>query len=91
MEARDGQSLDELVEAFEEHLRRTRGTHPSVSRKDVYYVRLFLKYVGDEDVVDVTGFSASDVISFIESLVGRYQPTTIKGVSTALRLMCSCA
>lgn len=85
MEAQEGRSVDEFVEAFEEHLQRTRGTHHSTSRKDVYYVRLFIKYVGDEDLVDITGFTAPDVIGFIASLVGRYQPTTIKGVSTSLR------
>ncbi|MCP3956616.1 MAG: tyrosine-type recombinase/integrase [bacterium] len=85
MEAKSRRSVDELVEAFEEHLRRTRGAHPSISRKDVYYVRLFIKYASDEDLVDVTGFAAQDVIGFITSLVGRYQPATIKGVSTTLR------
>ena len=37
----------ELVEGLEKHLRRTQGTHRSASRKDVYYVRLFLEYVAE--------------------------------------------
>ncbi|MFQ5516339.1 MAG: site-specific integrase [Acidimicrobiia bacterium] len=85
MEVQDGYSADQLVEEFEKHLRRTQGTHPNTSRKDAYYVRLFLEYVGDGDLIEVAALSPPEVISFIQSLVERYQPTTIRGFSTALR------
>ena len=85
MEVQDRQTLDELIETFKEHLRRTRGTDLGERRKHARYVRLFIEYVGEEDFVDVTVFSAVDVIGFIESLMSRYKPTTIRHVSTALR------
>jgi hypothetical protein len=59
MEIKNKQSLGELLVAFKEHLRRTRGIPPSRSRKDLYYIRLFIHYVTDEELVDVTAFSYS--------------------------------
>ena len=85
MEIKNKQSLGELLVAFKEHLRRTRGIPPSRSRKDLYYIRLFIHYVTDEELVDVTAFSVPDVIGFIESLMDRYRPNTIMGVCTSLR------
>lgn len=86
MDVQDGQILGELIEAFQQHQRRTRGTHPSECKKNGRYVRLFIEHVGgDGDWVDVKAFTAPDVIGFIESLVGRYRPTTIRHVTSALR------
>ena len=85
MEVKVKQSLDELIEAFKEHLRRTRGTNLDEHRKHARYVCMFIEHVGEEDPVDVTVFSAPDIIGFIELLMDRYKPVTIRHVSTALR------
>ena len=77
--------LDELIEAFQEHLRRTRGTDPPERQKKARYVRMFVEHVTEDDPVDVLGFAAPDVIGFIVSLLDRYRPNTIRHVSTALR------
>ena len=86
MDVQDGQTLDELIDAFQQHLRRTRGTQPDEHRNKARYVRSFIEHVGcSDELIDVSVFTAPDVISFIESLVDRYRPTTIRHVSTALR------
>lgn len=88
MEVQNGKTLDELVEAFRKHIRRTRRADPSECRKNARYVHMFLEYVRRIDGIDdVTApdLSAPLVIGFIESLMGRYQPTTMRHVSTALR------
>ena len=86
MDVQNGQTLDELIEAFSQHLQRTRGMHPNERRKNARYVRAFVEHVGGGDNrLDVTVFTAPDVIAFIESLVGRYQPNRIRHFSTALR------
>jgi len=85
MKNQSKQTLDELIAAFQEHLRRTRGTHPIVRRNYARYVRGFVEQVISTESVDVSVFYASDVIAFINSLVGRYKPGTIKLAGTALR------
>jgi site-specific recombinase XerD len=85
MENQEKRTLDELIAAFQEYLWRTRGTHPDVRRNYARYVRGFIEQVVGTGSVDVRVFSASDVIGFIESLVGRYRPSTIKLAGTALR------
>ena len=85
MEVKTRQTHTELFEAFQDHMQRTRGTQDSECRKYERYVRLFVESVGGGEIVDVSVFTASDVIHFIESLVGRYKPKTIRHVSTALR------
>lgn len=85
MEVCDEQRLDELVSAFQEYLRRTRGVSPDERRKRARHVRVFIKYVSGDDPVDVRVFSTPDVISFIKSLVDRYRPRTIAHVCTSLR------
>jgi integrase/recombinase XerD len=86
MDVQNGQTLDELIEAFSQHLQRTRGIHLDECAKNARYARSFIEHIcGSPNRVAVTVFTAPDVIAFIESLVGRYQPVTIRHVSTALR------
>jgi integrase/recombinase XerD len=86
MDVQNGQTLDELIDAFSLHLRRTRGTHLDDCANNARYARSFIEHVcGSESSVDVAVFTAPDVIAFMESIVGRYQPTTLRHVSTALR------
>jgi len=80
-----GQPLDQLIQAFQQHLRRTRGTHPAVCHNYGRYVRTFLQGVFGEGVVNVTALDAPQVSQFISSLTGRYRPSTISLASTALR------
>ena len=67
MEVKDRQSFDELIVAFKEYLRRTRGIPPGSSRKDVYYVRSFIKYVDQFLVADVLNERAKGCV--LRSLV----------------------
>jgi len=85
MGKQDERTLDELVEAFQEHLRRTRGMKSEGRHRRARYVRMFIEHVGDDSQVDVTALSTPDVIGFIESLVGRYRPRTIGNIGSALR------
>jgi integrase/recombinase XerD len=85
MENKEKWTHDELVAAFQAHLKRTRGICPEELHRQARYLRLFLEQITSTKLVDVRVFSAPDVINFIESLVGKYKPTTLTSVSTALR------
>ncbi len=76
---------DALVEAFQEHLQRARGTDRVSRHQYGRYVRAFLGEVFADGPVDVGALSPPDVVCHILSLVDRYRPRPIRGVTTALR------
>lgn len=85
MQTQDERTPDELVATFQEHLRRTRGMHPNERHTYARHVRAFIEQAVGAGPLDITALSASDVIGFIASLVGRYRPSTIGKANTALR------
>ncbi len=85
MESHKKATVDALVEAFQEHLQRARGTDRMSLRNYSRYVRAFLEEVSGDGPVDVAAFTALDVVGFVSSLTGRYRQRTMRGVATALR------
>jgi site-specific recombinase XerD len=85
MQGQQERMLDQLIEEFQQHLWRTRGTHTVVRHNYGRYVRTFLEGIFGDGPVDATRPTASHVIHFISSLKCRYRPSTMKIAGTALR------
>jgi site-specific recombinase XerD len=79
-------TIDGTLAAFDDHLRRVRGVSSEVRRGYARIARRFLDGVfGDGPVCDLGRLSASDVVGFVFNAQGRYRPSTLQGVTTALR------
>jgi site-specific recombinase XerD len=78
-------TIDEVVDAYRRHLERTRGACAVTRRNYGKYVGAFLDGVFGDGPVDLGRLSAPDVIHYVMSLAGRYQPDTIGAAATALR------
>ena len=81
-------TTDAALAAFDDHLRRVRGVCPEVRRSYARVPRAFLEGVFGDGPVDVACLSASDVVGFVFEATGRYRPSTLQGVTTALRSFC---
>jgi site-specific recombinase XerD len=77
--------LQSLLDEFEAHLLNTRGLNPVVCHNYTRYVRTYLVQAFGDVAVDVQAISASSLIAFVGSLIGRYRPSTIKVAVTSLR------
>ena len=78
-------TTDVALVAFDDHLRRVRGVCPEVRRSYGLVAREFLEMVFGDGPVDLARLSASDVVQFVFEATGRYRPSTLQGVTTALR------
>lgn len=78
-------SLDALLQAYDQHLQRTRGLRPRTVRGYQFYVRQFLRAVLGEDLIDVTRLRPTDIVKFITAAQSRLCPSTIRTVGTSLR------
>jgi site-specific recombinase XerD len=78
-------SLDALLEAYQQHQRRTRGLRDPTLVGYSRFVRLLVRAALGEDPVDVRDLSPSDVIRFVTDMAGRFSPRSMKTVRTALR------
>lgn len=78
-------SLDDVVEAYGEHLRRTRGLRDTTVRNYKWYARSFVAGALGGDPVDLSLLMPSDTVRFISSMAVRWAPSTMKTVRTALR------
>jgi integrase/recombinase XerD len=76
---------DPVLAAFDEHLRRTRGTCPEARHNYVRYVRVFLAAVLEGGPPELARISPCDVIRFVRAMSVRYRPRTVKLVVTSLR------
>jgi len=85
MTADDPWTLDTLVEAYKQHLRRTRGLREQTLHGYERLVRPLVRAGLGADPIDPTGFSPSDVVEFVASMRGRFSPRSMKTVRTALR------
>lgn len=74
-----------VLAAFDDHLRRVRGVCPETRRGYARVARRFLDAVFGDGQVDLARLSASDVVGFVVEVQGRYCPSTLQGVTTALR------
>jgi len=77
--------LDELVEAYKEHQRRTRGLREQTLRGYERLVRLFVRAALGEDPVDPARLSPADVVGFVAAMQVRFSPRSLKTVRTTLR------
>jgi len=85
MTTRDRLTLEEVLAAFDEHLRRTRGVCPGTRCNYASFVRAFLQAVFAEGPVEVVKINARDVFGFVGGLTRRYQPGTVELAASALR------
>lgn len=77
--------LDELIEAYKQHQRRTRGLRERTLHGYEQHVRRFVRAALGEDPVELSQLSAAQVVEFVASLAGQWSPASMKQVRTALR------
>lgn len=82
---RDRWTAEQVLAAFDEHLRRTRGLCAGTRRNYERYAQAFLVMVFANGLVDVAAIQAGDVVGFVGDLTGRYQPRTVELAASALR------
>ena len=82
----DRLTLEEVLAAFDEHLRRVRGVCPGTRRNYARCVGEFLMAVFDDRGVEFAEVGAPEVAAFVGGLSGRYQPRTVEHAATALRV-----
>lgn len=85
MGTRSRRSVEALLAAFDEHLRRVRGVCPAARRNYLRQVRAFLEEVSVGGVVDVARIGAPEVVEFIGTMAHRYRGGTVEIAATSLR------
>ena len=81
----DDLTVDALLAAFDEHLRRTRGVCAGTRGNYTSHVRAFLETVCVHGVVDPASIGVGDVVDFVGALTHRYQSGTVELAATSLR------
>jgi integrase/recombinase XerD len=76
---------EEVLAAFDEHLRRVRGVCAGTRRNYARFAGAFLLAMWPEGPAEVAGIHPRDVTGFVGSLTGRYQPRTVELAATSLR------
>ena len=85
MASHDRLTLEEVLAAFDEHLRRTRGVCAGTRRNYARFVRAFLQTVFPGGPAEVALIRARDVAGFVGGLTGRYRPGTVELAASSLR------
>lgn len=85
MTSPDRLTLEEVLAAFDEHLRRTRGVCPGSRHNYARFVRAFLQAVFDDGPVGFAEIHPRDVVEFVGELTCRYRPATVEHAASALR------
>lgn len=78
-------NLDDLIEAYQQHQRRTRGLSEGTLRGYAHYVRLFVRHALGDDPVDVSCLTAESVVEFVGSMTGQVALSSMKPLRTAVR------
>jgi len=78
-------ALDHLVEEFIRHQQRTRGLRDKTLQGYAGIARLLIRASLGEDPIDIRALRPSDVDGFVRAMTGRYSPSSMKNVRTALR------
>lgn len=78
-------TLDALVEAYQQHQRRTRGLRDQTLLNYARFVRLLIRAALEDDPLDLRRLGPSDVIQFLRAMTGRFSPRSMRAVGTALR------
>ncbi len=79
------QSVDDVLDAFEAHLRTARGATTATCRGYTFFVGEFLRTTFGTSPLRFLELSADDVISFVAGRAARSSPGTAKLAATALR------
>jgi integrase/recombinase XerD len=85
MASGDRLTREEVLAAFDEHLRRTRGVCVKARRNYARFVRAFLQEVFPDGPVEAARIQAREVVGFVGGLTGRYQPRTVELAASSLR------
>jgi integrase/recombinase XerD len=85
MSVRLSWDLDDLVEAYKDHQRRTRGVRDRTLSNYERHVRAFLRSALGDGPVEPGRLTTADVVEFIGSMTATYSPAPMKAVRTALR------
>ena len=85
MTTRDRLTPEEVLAAFDEHLRRTRGVCAGTRRNYVRFAGAFLQAVFAGGPVVVAEIGVQDVIGFVTAAMRRYRPRTVELAASALR------
>jgi integrase/recombinase XerD len=85
MTSRDRSTVEDVLAAFDEHLRRARGVCPGTRRNYARFVRAFLQAVFADGPVEVAEICARDVAGFTGVLTRRYRPGTVELAASSLR------
>ena len=83
--ARDLPAAEDVLAAFDEHLRRVRGVCAGTRRSYGRYAGAFLQAVCGGGPVDAAAIRGGDVAGFVGGLTGRYRPRTVELAASALR------
>jgi integrase/recombinase XerD len=78
-------TLDALVEAYQQHERRTRGLRDQTLLSYARFVRPLIRAAMGDDPIDLGRLHPSDVIQFVRAMTGRFSPRSMRTVGTALR------
>src|SRR5664279_1001553 len=78
-------TVEDLIAAFDEYLRRVRGVCAGTRRNYAEYVDQFLVAVFPDGVVDPLEIRALVVVAFVGGLSGRYRARTVELAASALR------
>jgi len=81
----DRWTVEALLGAFDEDLRRTRGVCEGTRGNYTGHVRAFLATVSAHGGVDVARIGVGDVVSFVGTPTCRYQLGTVELAATSLR------
>jgi site-specific recombinase XerD len=81
----DRWAAEDVLAAFDEHLRRTRGVCAGTRRNYGWYAGAFLESVFAGGPVDVAAIRVGDVVGFVGGLTRRYRPRTVELAASALR------
>jgi integrase/recombinase XerD len=85
MSSRKRWTVEALLAAFDEDLRRVRGVCPGARRNYARYVRAFLQTVSVEGTVDPARLRAGEVVGFVGVVARRYHGGTVDLAATSLR------
>jgi integrase/recombinase XerD len=85
MAPRDRLTLEEVLAAFDEHLRRTRGVRSGTRRNYDRFAAAFLQTVFADGPVAVAEIRVQDVVGFVAAETRRYRPKTVELAASALR------
>lgn len=81
----DRLAREDVLAAFDEHLRRVRGVCAGTRANYIKYVGQFLATGSAGGGVDLAEIHARDVVTYVGGLSGRYRPRTVELAATSLR------